>query len=90
MGQPKDNPEGYENTSLIKRAAQLHGTLLIIHGSYDDNVHPVNELAFIDALIAAGKQFESMTYPMRKHGISDDAATLHLYRLMLNFWKTNL
>ena len=23
-------------------------------------------------------------------GISDDAATLHLYRLMLNFWKTNL
>ena len=90
MGQPKDNPEGYENTSLIKRAAELHGTLLIIHGSYDDNVHPVNELAFIDALIAAGKQFESMTYPMRKHGISDEAATLHLYRLMLDFWKTNL
>ena len=31
-----------------------------------------------------------MAYPMRKHGIADEAATLHLYRLMLDFWKANL
>ena len=47
-------------------------------------------MAFIDALIAAGKKFDMMSYPMRKHGISDEAATLHLYRLMLDFWKANL
>jgi dipeptidyl aminopeptidase/acylaminoacyl peptidase len=47
-------------------------------------------MAFIDALIGAGKKFEMMAYPMRKHGISDEAATLHLYRLMLDFWKANL
>ena len=90
MRTPQENPEGYERSSLIPRAKDLHGHLLIAFGSYDDNVHPYNEMAFIDALIGAGKKFEMMTYPMRKHGIDDQAATLHLYRLMLDFWKTNL
>ncbi|HJU93235.1 MAG TPA: prolyl oligopeptidase family serine peptidase, partial [Pyrinomonadaceae bacterium] len=64
--------------------------LLIVHGSYDDNVHPQNVLAFTDALVKSGKLFELMIYPMRGHGISDPEATLHLYRTMLDFWKRNL
>lgn len=90
MRTPQENPTGYESASLIPLAKQLHGRVLIVYGTYDDNVHPYNELAFIDALITAGKKFDMMTYPMRKHGISDEAATLHLYRLMLDFWKRNL
>ena len=90
MRTPKENPEGYERTSLIPLAKQLHGRVLIVFGTYDDNVHPYNEFAFIDALISAGKKFDMMAYPMRKHGINDEAATLHLYRLMLDFWKENL
>ncbi|HEX5703513.1 MAG TPA: S9 family peptidase [Pyrinomonadaceae bacterium] len=90
MRTPQENPEGYASTSLLPRAKDLHGNLLIVFGSYDDNVHPVNQLAFIDALVASGKKFEMMTYPMRKHGIEDPAATRHLYRLMLDFWKANL
>ena len=66
------------------------GHLFIVNGSYDDNVHPENEQAFIDALVAAGKRFEMMTCPMRKHSITDQAATLHLYGFMLDFWKRNL
>jgi len=90
MRTPQENPQGYESTSLIPRAKQLHGHLLIVYGTYDDNVHPYNEMAFIDGLIAAGKKFDMMAYPMRKHGISDEAATLHLYHLMIDFWKANL
>jgi dipeptidyl-peptidase-4 len=90
MRTPQANPKGYENASLLPLAKQLHGRVLIVFGTYDDNVHPYNELAFIDALIAAGKRFDMMAYPMRKHGIADEAATLHLYRLMLDFWKANL
>ena len=90
MRTPQDNPGAYERSSLIPRAKDLHGRLLIAFGSYDDNVHPYNEMAFIDALVSAGKKFEMMAYPMRKHGMDDQAATLHLYRLMLDFWKTNL
>lgn len=28
-----------------------------------------------------------MTYPMRKHGIADDAAKLHIYKTMVAFWQ---
>lgn len=90
MRTPQENPQGYESASLIPLAKQLHGRLLIVYGTYDDNVHPYNEEAFIDALIKAGKRFDMMAYPMRQHGISDEAATLHLYHLMLDFWKANL
>jgi len=31
-----------------------------------------------------------MIYPMRKHGISDDAAQLHVFKSMLEFWQKNL
>ena len=87
---PQENPEGYARTSMVKRAGELHGRLLVVHGSYDDNVHPQNMLAFTDALIKSGKLFDLMIYPMRGHGISDPEATLHLYRTMIDFWKRNL
>jgi dipeptidyl-peptidase-4 len=89
-GKPAENAEGYERASLVKRAGELHGRLLLVHGTYDDNVHPQNTQAFADALIQSGKLFEQMIYPMRKHGISDRAATLHLQHTMLDFWKRNL
>ncbi|HXU35399.1 MAG TPA: S9 family peptidase [Blastocatellia bacterium] len=87
---PAENPDGYARTSLVKRAGDLHGRLLLVHGTYDDNVHPQNTQAFIDALIKHGKMFDMMIYPMRKHDIGDRAATVHLYRTMLEFWKRNL
>jgi dipeptidyl-peptidase-4 len=90
MKSPLENPDGYERTSLVKRAGELHGRLLLIHGTYDDNVHPQNAQAFLDALIAAGKPVEAMIYPMRKHGIDDPSATVHIYKAMLEFWKRAL
>jgi len=90
MRTPQENPDGYANASLMPRAKDLHGRVLIVYGTYDDNVHPYNEGAFINALIAAGKKFDMMAYPMRKHGIDALPATLHLYQLMIDFWKANL
>ncbi len=31
-----------------------------------------------------------MIYPMRKHGIDDGAAQVHLYSTMFDFWERNL
>ena len=90
MKRPQDNEEGYESTSHTKRAADLHGRLLLVHGTYDDNVHPQNSWAFSDELIEAGITFDMMIYPMRKHGISDDAAQHHVYKSMFEFWQRNL
>ena len=84
------NKAGYEQNSLLHYARDIHGTLLLVHGTYDDNVHIQNAWAFADSLIAANKHFEMMIYPMRKHGISDTPARVHLYNTMLDFWRRNL
>jgi dipeptidyl-peptidase-4 len=90
MKTPESNPDGYEYVNLVKRAKNLHGRLLLVFGTDDDNVHPQNSLAFIDELIKAGKPVDLMVYPGRKHDIGDRAAGIHLYTKMLEYWKLNL
>lgn len=90
MKTPEVNPVGYDKTSLVKSAKTLHGRLMIVHGTYDDNVHIQNAYAFMDELIKANIMFDLMVYPMRQHGISDRPAQIHLYNRMLEFWKKNL
>ncbi|RLA28744.1 MAG: hypothetical protein DRQ63_02730 [Gammaproteobacteria bacterium] len=90
MKRPQDNEAGYESSSNAGRAGDLHGRLMIVHGTYDDNVHPQNTWSFTDGLIEAGITYDMMIYPMRKHGISDDAAQAHVYKSMLEFWQRNL
>jgi dipeptidyl aminopeptidase/acylaminoacyl peptidase len=69
MGVPKDNPQGYEASSVLKAAKNLHGQLLIMHGMIDDNVHVQNAMQLVDALQRANKPFELMVYPRNRHGI---------------------
>jgi dipeptidyl-peptidase-4 len=87
---PQDNPDGYRDTSAVLGASGLSGRLLIVHGTYDDNVHPQNTWAFINELITFNIQFDLMIYPWRKHGITDLEARVHLYTMMMDFWKKNL
>jgi dipeptidyl-peptidase-4 len=90
MKRPQDNPAGYEKTSSAARAKELHGRLLLVHGTSDDNVHPQNTWRFADELIEAGITFDMMIYPTRDHRIADDAAQKHLFATMLEFWNRNL
>ncbi len=90
MKTPEANPDGYAKTNLNQYAKNLHGRLLIVHGTYDDNVHPQNAWTFANELIKANIQFDMMIYPMRKHSITDSEALIHLYNKMLDFWIKNL
>ncbi len=90
MGTEANNKSGFDGNSFITRAKDLHGKLLIVYGSYDDNVHPQNSWAFIDELIKENIRFELMVYPMRKHDIADRPARIHLFSTMLDFWLRNL
>ncbi|HUL76179.1 MAG TPA: S9 family peptidase [Vicinamibacteria bacterium] len=68
MGTPETNPKGYERSSPLQKAAQLEADLLLIHGSSDDNVHLANTIAFVAALIKAGKPYELQIHPRQLHG----------------------
>jgi dipeptidyl-peptidase-4 len=71
MRTPQENKAGYDATSVIKAAKDLHGHLVITHGTMDDNVHVQNAMQLIWALESEGKQdFELMLYPRSRHGIN--------------------
>jgi dipeptidyl-peptidase-4 len=90
MKTPQENLEAWEKVSLLQYAKDLHGRLMLVHGTYDDNVRIQNTWAFVDELIKAGKNFDMMIYPMRKHGIADRPARIHLFKKMVEFWTKNL
>jgi dipeptidyl aminopeptidase/acylaminoacyl peptidase len=70
METPQENPEGYEATSVVGAAKDLHGELLLLHGMIDDNVHVQNTIRLVDALQREGKtNFEMFVYPGYRHGI---------------------
>ena len=70
MGQPKDNPKGYETSSPLKKAGELKAELLLIHGTADDNVHLANTVAFADALTKAGRPYSLLVHPRQMHGFA--------------------
>ncbi|HYE23974.1 MAG TPA: S9 family peptidase [Clostridia bacterium] len=86
MGLLPEDAEAYERTSIEKRAANLKGNLMIVHGTSDDNVHMQNTVQFIHELINHGKQFCLQMYPQKTHSISGAKARAHLYtRILMQF-----
>jgi len=86
MSTPQDNPDGYAKTSVVSAAANLHGRLLLVHGTMDDNVHIQNSLRLIRALQDANKQFDFMIYPGDRHAIWAG----HLRRMRFEFIRKHL
>ena len=89
MRTPKENPEGYD-CSPISRAKNLSGSLLIIHGSADDNVHYRNVAEYTEALVHADKDFRQLTYTNRNHSIYGGNTRNHLFRQLVNHFKASL
>jgi dipeptidyl-peptidase-4 len=85
MGTPQDNPDGYRKSSPRFAAADLHGALMLIHGTIDDNVHVANTIQLAYELQRAQKPFQLMLYPKSRHGVTDPVLVKHLRTTMLNF-----
>ena len=90
MGLLKDDKAGYEQSDVTKSADKLHGALMLVHGTSDDNVHFQNSIQMINALIAAGKQFKLMIYPNKTHGIAGKDARVHLFTMIVEHFEKEL
>ena len=78
MGHPSVNPEGYEKTSLINKAADLKGKLLICQGAIDPVVLWQHSLSFVRACVVNGIQVDYFPYPCHEHNVSGkDRVHLH-------------
>ncbi|MDE6629176.1 MAG: prolyl oligopeptidase family serine peptidase, partial [Muribaculaceae bacterium] len=47
---PQENPDGYDESAPVNRAARLSCPLLVMHGTSDDNVHLQNTIEFASRL----------------------------------------
>ena len=91
MGLLSENAKGYHDGSPINFASNLQGTLMIIAGTGDDNVHYQSFEMLADELIKNNKLFYMMSYPMRSHGIYErENTSLHLREIMAKYWKDHL
>jgi dipeptidyl-peptidase-4 len=90
MLMPQNNAEGYERSAPRLAAANLHGRLLIMHGTTDDNVHAQNSLQFADDLQKAGKTFEMMMYPQTRHTVTNKTKLFHVQRTVLDFLQRTI
>ena len=91
MGLPQENEAVYREASPLFFAARLRGTLLLVHGSGDDNVHFQGSERLINALVAANRPFTLMVYPNRSHCICEGSGTtVHIYSLLTRYLEAHV
>ena len=89
MDTPQENPEGYEANSLLNKAQNLEGRLLVIQGAEDNTVVPQHSTEFIERCINNFKQVDYFMYPHHEHNVLG-RERLHLYKKMFDYYETFL
>jgi dipeptidyl-peptidase-4 len=90
MGTPQDNAEWYRLGSPLTHIDRMQGKLLVIHGMIDENVHFRHTARLMQALIDAGKPFESLLYPNERHMPRSEHDRVDMERRILEFFQRNL
>ncbi len=89
-GTPKGDAAAYKNSGVFAHLDGLKSPLLLLHGMADDNVLFSNSTRLIDDLVNRNVQFELMTYPGAKHGISHRAGKRHVQYTIDAFFRKHL
>lgn len=89
MDTPQTNPEGYENTSLLNKAKNLRGRLLIIYGGNDPICVPQHTLSFMRACIDADTYPDLFTYPGDGHNMMG-TDRVHLHNTITRYFDDHL
>jgi len=89
MDTPQENPEGYAKTSLIAKAKDLKGKLLICQGAIDPTVLWQHSLNFIRECIKNNVQVDYFPYPRAEHNVRG-RDRIHLKQKVSNYFDDYL
>ena len=89
MDTPEANPEGYAESSLLNRAADLKGRLQVIIGGNDPTCVPQHTLSFMRACIDAGTQPDLFVYPAQGHNMAG-RDRIHLHERITRYFEDYL
>ncbi len=90
LGQPAAEPDVYRAANTDDVAAKLKGRVLIAQGTGDDNVHMVNAMQFVQALITAEIPYDLQMFPRLTHSLAGTHARNELYDRILYQFETYL
>ncbi len=90
LGDPNEQPDVYDASSLIPLAGRLRRPLLMIHGLADDNVVAAHTLQLSSALLAAGKPHEVLPLVGVTHMTPQETVAENLMLHQLDFLRRSL
>lgn len=91
MGLLPENKNAYDKSSVLTYVKNLQDKILIVHSTFDDNVHVRNTMQLVDALIDNGKDAELRIYQRGGHGIAYNKPSYQLlFRQYTEFLERNL
>ncbi len=90
MSKPQEAKSAYDATSVLPAAAKFEGSLLILQGTSDDNVHLMNSISLLNAFMKAGKQVDYFVYPGERHGPRLISHRRDIDSRMLDWWTKTL
>lgn len=87
---PGENAEGYDRSAPTSRASNLNCSLLMMHGTADDNVHLSNTIEFVSRLQEANRCCDMLLFPNMNHSINGCNARQLVYGKMIDYFGKNL
>ncbi len=90
MRTPQENADGYRKSSVLERATDLKGDVLVICGSCDDNVHPQNTYELTELWVQADIPFDMHVYTNRNHSIRGGNTSNYIYSQLFRYLQKNL
>ena len=69
MDTPLENPDGYQNSNMLRLVDRLGGKLMIIHGVQDETVVMQHSMMFLRECIKQNKQVDFFAYPTHPHNV---------------------
>jgi dipeptidyl-peptidase-4 len=90
LGDPNEQPDVYDASSLLPLAPRLSRPLLLIHGLADDNVVAAHTLRLSAALLAAGRPHEVLPLAGVTHMTPQEEVAENLLLHQLDFLRRSL
>lgn len=90
MGTPEENPQGYEESSVMRHVGNIRGKLLLVHGLIDENVHFRHTARLVNAMIAARKPYDLLFFPEERHMPRRPADRVYMEELIRDYFVKNL
>jgi len=94
MGDPRTDAAAYDASAVLPRLERLAAPgaprLLLVHGMADDNVVFENSTRIMATLQGQSTPFDLMLYPGERHGVSEPAKEIQLWRTYLAFFHRTL